>query len=32
LRLPTVRITWEEMHRTPAAEATRLKAIIAAWS
>lgn len=31
LRLPTVRITWEEMHQTPAAEAARLKAIIVAW-
>ncbi|HWE34902.1 MAG TPA: type IV toxin-antitoxin system AbiEi family antitoxin domain-containing protein [Solirubrobacteraceae bacterium] len=32
LRLHTVRITWEEMHETPATEAARLKAIIAAWS
>jgi hypothetical protein len=31
LRLPTVRITWEEMHETPAAEAARLRKIIAAW-
>lgn len=32
LRLPTVRLTWEEMHQTPEAEARRLKAIVAAWS
>jgi hypothetical protein len=32
LRLPTVRITWEEMHKTPATEAARLQAIVAAWS
>jgi hypothetical protein len=32
LKLPTARITWEEMHRTPAAEAARLTAIVAAWS
>lgn len=32
LKLPTARITWEEMHKTPAAEAARLRAIVAAWS
>ncbi len=32
LRLPTVRITWEEMHETPGTEAARLKRIVAAWS
>jgi putative AbiEi antitoxin of type IV toxin-antitoxin system len=32
LRLPTVRIVWEEMHETPRQEAERLHRIIRAWS
>jgi hypothetical protein len=31
LRLPTVRIIWEEMHETPRQEAERLHRIIEAW-
>jgi hypothetical protein len=32
LRLPTVRIVWEEIHETPRREAERLHTIIRAWS